>query len=251
MAQGRVFSRNFGSDSSKVIFNESAIAAMQLKNPIGKTVSLWGQKKEIIGIIKDYHFESLYKKIGPAFLTYSQNNSELLVKIKAGAERETISQIEQLYEKYNPGLTFDYKFLDDDYQALYSSEQRVAVLSRYFAGIAIIISCLGLFGLAAFTAQKRQKEIGIRKVVGASVSNIATMLSKDFLKLVLIALSIAIPLSWWAANQWLQSFAYRIHINAGIFLVTATSIILITLFTISFQAIKAAIANPVKSLRME
>ena len=220
MAQGRAFSKNFGSDSSKVIFNESAIAAMGLKNPIGKTVSLWGQKKEIIGIVKDYHFESLYKKIGPAFLTYSQNNSNLLVKIKAGAERETIPQIEQFYKKYNPGLTFDYKFLDDDYQALYSSEQRVAVLSRYFAGIAIIISCLGLFGLAAFTAQKRQKEIGIRKVVGASVSNIATMLSKDFLKLVLIALSIAIPLSWWAANQWLQSFAYRItykrwHISAN------------------------------------
>jgi putative ABC transport system permease protein len=251
MAEGRAFSRAFGSDSSKVIFNESAISAMGLKNPIGKTVSLWGHKKQIIGIVKDYHFESLYKKVGPAFLECFQNNNNILVKIKAGTEKETIARIDKIYKQYNEGLSFDYKFLDDDYQALYSSEQRVAVLSKYFAAIAILISSLGLFGLAAFTAQRRQKEIGIRKVVGASVSNIATMLSTDFLKLVLVAFLIAIPLSWWAVNQWLQSFAYRINISAGIFLVTGASIILITLLTISFQTIKAAIANPVNSLRTE
>ncbi|MEP7373260.1 MAG: ABC transporter permease [Chitinophagaceae bacterium] len=251
MAEGRVFSRSYGSDSSKVIFNESAIAAMGLKNPIGKTVSLWGRKKQIIGVVKDYHFESLYKKVGPAFLECFQNNENILVKIKAGTETETIARVEKLYKEYNEGLPFDFKFLDDDFQLLYSSEQRVAVLSRYFAGIAILISCLGLFGLAAFTAQRRQKEIGIRKVVGASAGSIATMLSTDFLKLVFVALLIAVPVSWWAANQWLQSFAYRIKIDAGIFLITAASVILITLLTISFQTIKAAIANPVKSLRTE
>jgi len=251
MADGRVFSRSYGSDSSSVIFNESAIAAMGLKNPVGKTVSLWGRKKQIIGVVKDYHFESLYKKVGPAFLECFQNNDNILVKIKAATEKETIAAIEKLYKGYNEGLPFEYKFLDDDYEALYSSEQRVAVLSRYFAGIAILISCLGLLGLAAFTAQRRQKEIGIRKVVGASAGNIATILSTDFLKLVVMALLIAVPSSWWAANQWLQSFAYRINIDAGIFLITAASVILITLLTISFQTIKAAIANPVKSLRTE
>jgi ABC-type antimicrobial peptide transport system permease subunit len=234
-----------------VIFNETAVAAMGLKDPISKTVSLWGQKKQIIGVVKDFHFESMYKKVGPAFLICSQNNNNTLVKIKAGTEKVTISRLETLYKKYNQGLDFEYNFLDEDYQALYSSEQRVAVLSRYFAGIAILISCLGLFGLAAFTAQRRQKEIGIRKVVGASVSNIATMLSTDFLKLVSIALLIAVPLSWWATNQWLQSFAYHINLTVGIFLIAGGSIILITLLTVSFQAIKAAVANPVRSLRTE
>jgi putative ABC transport system permease protein len=251
MKEGRSFSREFGSDSTKVIFNESAIKAMGLTNPIGKTVSLWGKKCQVIGVAKDFHFESLYKKVGPSFFYYSAANNSVLVKIKAGNEKETLAKLETCYKRFNQGLPFDYKFLDDDYQALYSSEQKVAVLSRYFAGIAIIISCLGLFGLAAFTAQKRQKEIGIRKVIGASVGNIAAMLSTDFLKLVLIALLIALPLSWWAARLWLESFAYRIYLNAGIFLVAALAIVVITLFTISFQAIKAAIANPIKSLRTE
>ena len=251
MAEGRSFSEKFGSDSSSVIFNESAIAAMGLKDPVGKIVSLWGRKKKIIGIVKDFYFESLYKKVGPAFLEYSSKNESFLVKLKAGYENETIEKLSNFYKHFNQGLPFDYKFLDDDYQAMYSSEQKVAVLSRYFASIAIIISCLGLFGLAAFTTQKRKKEIGIRKVIGASVNNIAFLLSKDFLKLVLIAILIAFPLAWWTMNQWLEGFAYRINFSAGVFIVAGTTIIFITLLTVSFQAIKAAIANPVKSLRTE
>jgi len=250
MAEGRAFSKNFN-DSSSVIFNQSAIAAMGLKDPVGKTVSLWGIKKQIIGIVKDFHFESFYKKIGPAFFTFSNKNPVTVAKIKAGTAQQTIAGIKNLYHKYNAGLDFNYAFLDDDYNKLYASEQRVSLLSRYFAGIAILISCLGLFGLAAFTAQKRQKEIGIRKVIGASVSNIVAMLSKDFLVLVCLALLIAIPLSWWAANEWLQSFAYRINIGPLVFIITGASVLLITLLTISFQSIKAAIANPVKSLRTE
>ena len=251
MAEGRTFSRQFGADSSSVIFNEAAIKAMGIKNPVGKTVSLWGKNKQIIGIAKDYHFESLYKKVGPAFIEYSPANETVLVKIKAGNQQETISRLEKFYKSFNQGLSFEYRFLDDDYQALYSSEQKVAVLSRYFATIAIIISCLGLFGLSAFTAQKRQKEIGIRKVVGASMSGIAVMLSKDFLKLVLIAILIAFPAAWMITHQWLQSFAYRIHVGAGIFFIAGASIIVITLLTVSFQSLKAALANPVKSLRTE
>lgn len=251
MVEGRVFSHQFGHESEKVIFNEAAIAAMNLKNPLGQTVDMWGAKRQIIGVVKDFHFKSLYNKVGPFFLTFSQENDNVIVKIKAGKEKETLAGLEEFYKKYNVGLPFDYTFLDDDYQQLYASEQRVAVLSQYFAGIAILISCLGLFGLAAFTAQRRQKEIGIRKVVGASASNVAVMLSKDFLKLVLIAVLIAFPLSWWAMNEWLNDFAYRINISAGVFLIAGASIIFITLLTISFQAIKAAIANPVQSLRTE
>lgn len=251
MHEGRPFSRNLSSDSTGVIFNEAAIAAMGLKNPVGKTVSLWGKKEQIIGIAKDFHFESLYKKVGPAFITFSKNNDDILVKIKAGAQGQALAGIEKLYKQYNQGLDFEFKFLDEDYQALYASEHRVSILSRYFAGLAILISCLGLFGLSAFTAQKRQKEIGIRKVIGASANGIALMLSKDFLKLVVVSLLIAFPVAWIFANQWLQGFAYRININAGIFFIAGISILLITLLTISFQAIKAAVANPVKSLRTE
>jgi ABC-type antimicrobial peptide transport system permease subunit len=250
IVEGRPFSRAF-SDSSSVIFNEAAIKAMGLKNPIDKTVSLWGEKKQIVGVVKDYHFKSLYDRISPSFLVYNPNSGNTLVKIKAGMEPQTIAAIKNLFTKFSNGLDFNYSFLDDDYNRLYASEQRVAVLSKYFAGIAILISCLGLFGLAAFTAQKRQKEIGIRKVIGASVANVVAMLSKDFLILVSISLFIAVPLSWWLMNHWLQSFAYRINISPLVFLLTALSVVLITLFTISFQSIKAAMANPVKSLRAE
>jgi putative ABC transport system permease protein len=250
IAEGRAFSENYD-DSSSVIFNQSAIKAMGIKNPVGKTVSLWGKTKQIVGVVKDYHFQSMYKKISPAFLTYATNNENTLVKIKAGTERQTISSIKDLYSKFNDNLNFNYSFMNDDYNALYASEQRVAKLSGYFAAMAILISCLGLFGLSAFAAQKRQKEIGIRKVVGASVSNIATMLSADFLKLILISLLIAIPVSWWGANAWLNGFAYRVNTDVAIFLITGSLIIVIALITISFQAIKAAVANPVNSLRAE
>ncbi|MGZ5133970.1 MAG: ABC transporter permease [Flavitalea sp.] len=251
MAEGRRFSREFGSDSSNVIFNEAAIAAMGLKNPVGQTVEMWGRKKQIIGVVKNFHFESLYKKLGPFFFRYAEDNSNVLIKIKAGMESETLAKLEKFYKNYNMGLPFEYTFIDEDFQTLYASEQRVAVLSRYFAGIAILISCLGLFGLAAFTAQRRQKEIGIRKIVGATVSNVVVLLSKDFLKLVLIAVLIAFPLAWWMMNKWLHDFEYRISIGVDVFLIAGVSVILITVFTIIFQALKAAVANPVKSLRTE
>ncbi len=250
MAEGRAFSKAFA-DSNSVIFNETAIRAMGLKNPIGRTVSLWSKKKQIVGVVKDYHFKSLYDKISPAFLEYYPNSDNILVRIKTGNEEQTIAGIKNLFTVFNSGLEFNYSFLDDDYNKLYAAEQRVAVLSKYFAGIAIIISCLGLFGLAAFTAQKRQKEIGIRKVIGASVGNVVAMLSKDFLVLVLVALCIAFPISWWLMNNWLQSFAYRIHLSPWIFVVSGFSVVLITLITISFQSIKAAVMNPVESLRAE
>ena len=251
MAAGRAFYRDGGIDTNSVIFNQSAIAAMRLKDPIGKIVSLWGVKKQIIGVVNDFHFESLYKKVGPAFLEYATGNEDILIKIKSGAENETLSRLGDAYRQFNPGVPFAYRFLEEDYEALYSAEQKVSVLSRYFAGVAIIISCLGLFGLAAFTAQQRQKEIGIRKVVGATVSDITLMLSRDFLKLITVAVLVAFPLAWLMMDQWLSRFAYRVSVGAAVFAAAGGVIFLVTAFTVSFQAIKAAMANPVSSLRSE
>ena len=247
---GRSFSRTFGTDSKKLILNKAAVDAMELKDPVGKTVRLWRTDYQILGVVDNFQFESLHEKVKPCFL-YLSSGGNVWARIVAGQEKEAISNIEQLYHQYNPGLPFDFRFLDQDYQALYDSEERISSLSRYFAGIAIAISCLGLFGLAAFTAQKRQKEIGIRKVVGATVTDVAVMLSKDFLKLVLIAVILAFPLSWWIMSKWLDSFAYRTNLNVEVFLLSGASTMLIALLAVSFQTVKASFANPVKSLKSE
>ena len=235
----------------EIVFNESAIKAMGLKDPIGKTVSFWGQPHRIVGVTEDFNFESLYNGVKPCFFQDYPVGPNISVKIQAGTEKQTIERIRKAFTSFSSGLAFDYHFMDEEYGALYTSENRVSVLSRYFAGLAILISCLGLFGLAAFTAQRRQKEIGIRKVVGASVTNVAIMLSADFIKMVLLAIVIGFPLVAWIMNSWLREFAYRIPVSAGIFVAAALAIILITIVTISFQAIKAATANPVESLRSE
>ena len=250
IVDGRRFSNAFA-DSSSVILNETAVAAMGLKHPVGRTITVWGKKRQIVGIIKDFHFESFHTKIPPFFLRPSQDNANMFVKIKAGAERETLARLESFYKQYNMGLPFQFTFIDEDYQALYASEERIQGLSKYFAGIGIIISCLGLFGLASFTAQKRRKEIGIRKVIGASVNGLTLMLSIDFLKLVTIACLVAFPLAWLLMNNWLNGFAYRTDIGAGVFLIVGASVVVIALLTVSSQAIKAALTNPVNSLRSE
>lgn len=252
LKEGRSYSTAFGSDNDKVVLNEAAVKAMQLANPVGKTVMIWGEKKQIIGITKDFHFQSLHERIKPCFfdLNMNQRVSKIAVKLEAGNEKAAIDRISAFYKNYT-GEALDYTFLDNDYLALYVSEQRVAVLAAYFAGMAIVVSCLGLFGLTAFTAQKRQKEISIRKIMGASVSHIAAMLSKDFLMLICLALLIACPCAWWIASHWLQSFAYRIHIGSSVFILAALAVILIALLTVSFQSIKAALANPAGSLKNE
>lgn len=249
--EGRSFSKSYGSDSSALIVNEAAVKAMRMKNPVGKTVRFFGKNMQIIGVVKDFHFESMHEAIKPSVLNIVPKGGTIIASISGKNQQATINAIQHLYKSFNPGFPFTFNFLDEAYQQQYESETRVSALSKYFAGLAIIISCLGLFGLAAFTAQKRRKEIGIRKVVGASVSNITAMLSKDFLKLVTISLVIAFPLLWWLMNNWLQSFAYRINITPWVFVIAGFSVIIITLLTISFQSIKAAVANPVKSLRTE
>jgi len=254
MADGRPFSKNFGAEDTKVVLNETAVKAMNMKDPVGKNIKIFGSNFQIIGIVKDFHFESLHEAVKPAFILLTHGGgpwNKIMIRIKGGDQKETIAKIQQVYESYNQGFPFTYSFLDEAYQKQYETEVRISTLSEYFSVLAILISCLGLFGLVAFTAQKRQKEIGIRKVIGASVNSLTFMLTKDFLKLVFIAALIAFPASWYLLNQWLNGFAYRINISPIVFVIAIVSVILITILTVSFQAIKAALVNPVKSLRSE
>jgi hypothetical protein len=250
LAEGRDFS-NSNLAQKEIIFNQAAIDAMGLKDPVGKTIKFWGQPHMIVGVVKNFHFESLYESVKPCFFQEYPVMPNILVRLRSGVERQTLDRIRQAYARFTNDIPFDYKFLDEDYRAQYASETRISLLSRYFAGLAIIVSCLGLFGLASFAAQKRRKEIGIRKVVGASVRQVVLLLSVDFLKLVLIAVCVAFPLSWWAMSQWLDNFAYRVPLGAGVFLLAGAAIFLITLLTISFQSVRAALANPSESLRTE
>ncbi|MFC4870661.1 ABC transporter permease [Negadavirga shengliensis] len=251
MVDGRSFSREFSSERSKVILNKAAIDAMGLSDPVGKTIKVWGQEKEIIGVAGDFHYESLYEEVKPCLFQLELRSSNIMAKIKAGTESVTIAQLQELYHQYYSGLEFDYQFLDNDYQALYTAEKRVSILSRYFAGLTIVISCLGLFGLAAFTAERKIKEIGIRKVLGSSEWKIIKLLSGDFAKMVLLAIVIALPLSFYMTKNWLDNFAYKIDLEWWYFLGTGLLTMIIALLTVSFQSVKAALANPVESLRSE
>jgi hypothetical protein len=251
LTQGRSFSRKFGSESSNIIFNEAAIRAMGLKDPVGKRVKVKGKDKQIIGVVRDFHYQSLHEKIKPLFIQCSPNEGNILVKINKGKEKSTIQGISLLYKQFNQGLPFEFRFLDEEYQALYAAEQRVAVLSGYFAVLAIIISCLGLLGLAAFTTARRRKEIGVRKVIGASVLQITLLLNRDFVVLVLLSICIGFPIALWATNSWLAGFAYKASIGWWLYALAALSALFIALVTVSFQAIKAALADPAESLRTE
>ncbi len=252
MAAGRPFSATYGTDSSGIILNEAAVRVMGLNDPIGKEISMNNKPWHVVGVVKNFHFNSLHEAIRPFIFKLAPNETlTVMARIAKGQERATIDRISSFYKSFNPGYVFDHTFLDASYQRQYAAEKLVASLSRYFTGLAILISCLGLFGLTAFTAERRRKEIGIRKVLGATVANVVWMLSMDFLKLVLIAIGIAFPLSAWLMNNWLDDFAYRVSIDAPVFLGAGGAILFITLLTISFQAGKAALTNPVKSLKME
>jgi putative ABC transport system permease protein len=254
LKEGRWFHVD-NSDRKNYILNETAVRELGIRQPvIGQLFAKsGGDTGQIIGVIKDYNFSSLYNKISP--LVISDNNDPLktdfFVKIAPGNIPKAMDAIAATWKKLIPDAPFDYQFMDQAFDNLYKSDLKISKLVLLFSCISIIISALGLFGLAAFVAEQRRKEIGIRKVMGASVSQITTMLSKDFIKLVLIAIIIASPVASWSMNKWLQSFAYRINISWWMFVVAGIAALLIALLTVSFQAIKAAIANPVKSLRSE
>lgn len=251
IVQGRDFSEDFA-DSANYLINETALKKIGYKDPIGKTLTFWGIKGFIVGVVKDFHFNSLHVPIEPLIIRLTKASwGVALVRTRPGETEVALRSLEKLHQKLNPEFPFSHQFADEEYAFLYKSEQLVQKLSTYFSFLAIFISCLGLLGLVMFTAEQRTREIGIRKVLGASISSLLRLLSKDFVALVLLAFAIATPVAWWAMNNWLQNFEYRVSISWAVFAIAGVSALGIALITISFQAIKAAIANPVKSLRIE
>ncbi|HVS93428.1 MAG TPA: ABC transporter permease [Mucilaginibacter sp.] len=261
MAAGRNFSSDFPSDSSALIINETAVKLLGLKDPLNQTLyrpsgnisngRFPTKAYHIIGVVKDFNFSSMHNKIGPLTIALGENYGDIVLRINTRNIPSLIGRVESEWKSMAPGQAFNYSFLDADYNKMYKAEQRTGKLFSTFAVFAILIACLGLLGLVTYAAEQRTKEIGVRKVLGASVGSIVAMLSKDFTKLVLIASLIAFPVSWWAMNKWLQSFAYRIDIAWWVFVAAGVAAIVIALATVSFQAIKAAVTNPVKSLRSE
>lgn len=250
LAEGKNFTGS-KSDSAHVILNEAAVQESGIKDPVGKRFTLWSTNGTIIGVVKNYNYASLKQKIEPVAFYFQPANWRMFIKTNGRDANKAIASVQQIWNKYSPDYPFTYSFVDEDYDALYKTEQRTGVLFNIFAVVAILISCLGLFGLAAFTAQVKTKEIGIRKVLGATVANIIQLLAKDFISLVFISLVIAIPVGWWAMNSWLQDFVYRISISWWTFLVAGMMAIMITVITVGMHALKAALANPVKSLKEE
>jgi len=260
--EGRNFSESYGDNGRGYIINETMAKELlkdepgaPLKSLIGRGYAMGWEDSlgTIIGIAKDFNFNSLHHKIETLTMEVRKEfgYNELSVRIDGKHTTEAISYIESVWNKMIPDLFFNYTFLDDHFAKLYQSDKQVSVVMSILSFLAILIACLGLFGLAAFTAQRRTKEIGIRKVVGASVFQITALLSKDFLQLVFISFLIATPIAWLAMHRWLEDFAYRIKVRGWVFVIAGVSALLIALLTISFQSIKAAIANPVKSLRSE
>ncbi|MDE3182970.1 MAG: ABC transporter permease [Bacteroidota bacterium] len=257
VVKGRNFSRDYATDSTAVIINETTAKILGYKDPIGKQIYTTAQKRDsmiaytIIGVVKNFNFETLHRTVGPLALRLSNSPYTASFKINTGNVGALISQIKSKWITMAQGIPFSYRFLDDSFNEMYRAEQRAGTIALIFSVLAIFIASLGLFGLATFIAQQRKKEIGIRKVLGASVQGIVQMLSKDFLKLVTVAFVIAVPVAWYGMSIWLHDFAYRINISWWIFIAAGVAAFLIALITVSFQAIRAAMANPVDSLRIE
>lgn len=254
IVKGRNLSKDFGSDSSAVVINESAAHELgwTSESAIGKTIVRSGQHEfKVVGVVADFNYASVKQKIAPLMMLLGGNYGGLLVKIKTTDVKGYLSDLEKQWDSFNPQGPLEYNFLDDQFAKLYTSELRTQQIFSAFAIIAIIIACLGLFGLSAFIIEQRTKEIGIRKVLGASVQQVLLLVSGEFLSLIVIAFIISIPVTWWAMTKWLQDYAYRVNISVWVFAIAGIVAFFIAIATISFQAIKAALSNPVKSLRTE
>lgn len=251
--EGRDFSREFSSDSSALIINEAAVAFIGMDDPVGKTIKYNNKDFKIIGVVNDLIMESPFKPVRHTiyFVDYERANWIELKLNPANSASESIARVANVFKNYLPNVPFDYQFVDQEHAKKFATEERIGKLSAIFAALAVFISCLGLFGLASFVAEQRTKEIGIRKVLGASVSSLWKMLSKDFVVLVIISCFIAIPIAKYSLTEWLEHYEYRTDISWWIFGMTGAGAVIITILTVSFQAVKAAIANPVKSLRSE
>jgi putative ABC transport system permease protein len=248
LLEGRSFSEEIPGDTQSVILNESMVKQLGLKSPVGKRITNGGIFT-VIGVVQDFNFESMRDHIQPLALQYGLSPSIVSVKVKTADMKNTLQSITDIWKSFAPDQSMRYTFLDERFANMYADVQRMSRIFTSFAILAIMIACLGLFALSAFMAEQRSKEIGIRKVLGAGVSRITTLLSVDFIKPVLIAMVIASPIAWWAMHQWLQDFAYRISIQWWVFVLAGLGAVLIALLTISFQSIKAAVANPVDSLK--
>lgn len=252
LVKGRDFSPSYPTDSASFIINEAAMKRMGFTDPIGEQITFGPLKGQVIGVIKDFNYQTLHQKIEPLIIRFEKNYGyHLLVRTQLGKTKQALASLEKLFKQLNPDFPFSYSFSDQEYQKLYTSEQVVGKLANYFGFLAIFISCLGLLGLAMFTAEQRIKEIGIRKVLGASVTSLFILLSSEFLLLIIAAILIASPLAWYSMNVWLQGFAYRISIQWSVFAIASVSIIVVALLTVSFQTIRASLMNPIKSLRSE
>ena len=253
LLQGRDFSPEFKSDTAGYIVNETAWKLFNYKNPIGMPLTLWGMKGTIVGVVKDFHINSLHVEIKPLMLRLddAMEGGWALIRLEPGKTNVAMASIKRAWKEFNPYFPLDYQFSDQEYQKLYASEQVIEKLSNAFAVMAVFISCLGLLGLAIFTTGQRTKEIGIRKILGASLVSLFNLLSKELLILISLAIVIASPVAWYIMNDWLNGYAYRIDITIGIFILAGLLAIAIALITISFQTLKALFANPVKSLRTE
>ncbi len=253
MKEGREFSRDFAEDENKgVILNETALNIMGIPSPIGKPFSVGNWQGTIVGIVKDYNFKSLHNKIEPLILVMvNRQLNFMFVRIKSQGMSEAIKFLQTQWERYNPQHPFEFSFVDTLLGNLYTNEEKVKTLFNYFTFLAIFISCLGLFGLAFYLTERRTKEIGIRKVLGASVPKIVGMLSKEFLKWVFIANVIACPIAYYFMDKWLQNFAYRTGIKIWIFILSGAAAFIIAMLTVGYQTVKAASANPANSLRYE
>jgi putative ABC transport system permease protein len=251
--EGRDFSKDFPTDSTGLIVNESAVKFMGLKDPVGKIVREDGKPLHIVGVVKDMVMESPYQPVFRTLFVTNNDPQEVVdIRINPSANPHVaLARIASVFKKYNPEQPFDYRFTDEEYAKKFGDEERIGKLASFFAILAIFISCLGLFGMASFMAEQRIKEIGVRKVLGATVFNLWQLLSKDFLMLVIISLIIAAPIAYYGMNKWLQNYQYHADISWWMFALTGIGAIVITLLTVSYQAIKAALANPVKSLRTE
>ena len=250
--EGRYFSKDMASDSEAIVINRTMAEKLGLKNPLGQRLENGWQKFTVIGVMEDFNFESMRQEVSPLSLVLSKYNSTIVsLKISGADTKQVISYASNVWKGFSPNQAFRYTFLDESFANMYANVQRTGNIFTSFAALAIIIACLGLFALSAFMAEQRNKEIGIRKVLGASVTGITAMLSKDFIRLVIVSIVIASPIAYWAMTKWLQDFAYRISISWWMVAVAGLSAIIIALLTISFQSIKAALMNPVKALRTE
>ena len=262
---GRDFSRSMGTDKDHAwIINETAVKNLGFGTPekaLGQTLywNPWGASNpdslkigQVIGVVKDFNYKSLYDRVETAVIQIFPDAAfKVAIKMKTSDMQGTIDGVTKVWNAFAPDYPIEYKFLDQNFERMYHAEDKLRTLLFIFTSIAIFIGCLGLFGLAAYTAERRKKEVGIRKVLGASTKGVVLLLSRDFIKLVVVSLIVASPIAWYFMNQWLQDFAYRVNIGWWVFAIAATLALGIAFITVSFQAIKAAVANPVKSLRTE